>query len=155
MALKVFWQFAKKRHSLFSSPHEPIQSVCTQFYYIVVCVPLAAHSIPVYKTIKWCPYICSEPYKFLYFCSFQMAFLLCFSGENKIKAGKLNVMQALLDVMHQHKSDPRVAEDVAGALRNICVNGGLIITIFLFRIFSIFLYEYKYAWLILYIKQTY
>ena len=45
-------------------------------------------------------------------------------------------MQALVDVMLQHKADPGVAEEAAGALMNICVNGDLIIAIFLCRIFS-------------------
>ena len=53
----------------------------------------------------------------------QIAFLLYFSAENQIKAGQLNVMQALVDVMLQHKADPRVAENVADALGNICDNG--------------------------------
>ena len=49
-------------------------------------------------------------------------------------------MQALVDVMLQHKDDPRVAEKVAGALWKICANGNLIITNFLCRIFSMHFY---------------
>ena len=45
-------------------------------------------------------------------------------------------MQALVDVMLQHKADPGVAENTAAALFYICINGDLIITIFLCRIFS-------------------
>ena len=64
-----------------------------------------------------------ELYKRSFFGYIQIAFLLYFSAENKIKAGQLNVMQALVDVMLQHKADPRVTENVAGALGNICENG--------------------------------
>ena len=50
-------------------------------------------------------------------------FLYSFSDENEIKAGKLNVMQALVEVMLVHKADAGVAANAAGALGNICVNG--------------------------------
>jgi hypothetical protein len=49
--------------------------------------------------------------------------LLYFTAENQIKAGQLNVMQALLEVMLVHKADANVAQYAAGALRSICANG--------------------------------
>jgi hypothetical protein len=48
------------------------------------------------------------------------------SAENQIKAGQLNVIQALVEVMLVHKADAVVAQEAAGALFNICVNGLLI-----------------------------
>ena len=60
-----------------------------------------------------------------------MAFLFYFSDENQIKAGQLNVMQALVDILLQHKVDSRVAKTAAGALQNICMKGDLLITILL------------------------
>ena len=48
-----------------------------------------------------------------------------FSAENKIKAGQLNAMDSLLEMMRLHKADPRVAANAAGALQAICVNGVL------------------------------
>jgi len=50
------------------------------------------------------------------------------SAENKIKAGQLNVIQVLVEVMLVHKADAVVAQNAAGALRNICVNGFLIMS---------------------------
>ena len=52
--------------------------------------------------------------------------MLYFTAENKRKAGQLNVMQALLDVMLVHKADANVAQQAAGAMLNICANGVLI-----------------------------
>ena len=51
---------------------------------------------------------------------FSVIFL---SDENQIKAGQLNVMQALVEMMTVHKANAAVAQQAAGALRNICVNG--------------------------------
>ena len=65
-----------------------------------------------------------------------MAFLLYFSDDNQIEAGQQNVMEALVDVMLHHKANPRVTENAAGALLNICVYGGLIIPIVFCRAYS-------------------
>ena len=50
------------------------------------------------------------------------------SAENQIKAGQLNVMQALVEVMLVHKADANVAENAAAALYNICLNGVWLLT---------------------------
>ena len=85
--------------------------------------------------------------KFSYIHNIQMAFLFIFSAVNKIKAGKLNVMQALVEVMLLHKADPKVAANASGALWNITINGDVIMTICRFII--IFFFESLNAWLIL------
>ena len=46
-----------------------------------------------------------------------------FSAENTKKAGQVNVMQALVEVMLVHKFDAKVAEKSAGALGAICNDG--------------------------------
>ena len=46
-----------------------------------------------------------------------------FSAENKIKAGQLNVIQVLIEVMTVHKANAAVVQNCAAALWNICVNG--------------------------------
>ena len=89
-----------------------------------------------------------------------MAFLFYFSDENQIKAGQLNVMQALVDILLQHKVDSRVAKTAAGALQNICMKGDLLITIltiFFCRTYSLntdmrdaFLYICIFIWRLLY-----
>ena len=56
---------------------------------------------------------------------FSVIFL---SAENQIKAGQLNVMQALVEVMLVHKADAAVAQYCAGALLKICLNGVLLLT---------------------------
>ena len=50
------------------------------------------------------------------------------SAENQLKAGQLNVMQALVEVMLVHKADAKVAETAAAALHNICYNGVWLLT---------------------------
>ena len=45
-------------------------------------------------------------------------------------------MQALVDVMLQHKADCKVAEEAAGALQNICLNGDFFMMIFFCRTYS-------------------
>ena len=40
-----------------------------------------------------------------------------------MKAGQLNVMQALVEVMLVHKADPAIAHQAAWALGLLCLNG--------------------------------
>ena len=44
-------------------------------------------------------------------------------ADNKVKAGQLQVMEALLETLSLHKANAEVARQVAGAMQNICVNG--------------------------------
>ena len=43
--------------------------------------------------------------------------------ENAVKAGQLPIMEALLESLTLHQANEKVAEAVAGNLRNICFNG--------------------------------
>ena len=47
----------------------------------------------------------------------------CLAAENKVKAGKLPVMEALLASLTLHKASETIAEAVSGAFRIICLNG--------------------------------
>ena len=49
--------------------------------------------------------------------------LLCIAAENKVLAGKLGVMQAIVAGIERHASVAPVAEQGFAALSNICVNG--------------------------------
>ena len=51
-------------------------------------------------------------------------FYIYVSGENQIKAGQLNVIQALLEMMLVHKAHAGVLENVAEALHLICETVG-------------------------------
>ena len=125
MGLTPFYDFMNKKHSLgqvhidMSHYNQFVHS----FYYIRVCVPLAVYSIPVYNPINMMSLCLFGKTLLLYIGYIQVAFLFCFSAENQIKAGQLNVMQELVEVMLVHKADPRFAEKAAGALWNICMNG--------------------------------
>ena len=44
-------------------------------------------------------------------------------ADNKVKAGQLPIMEALLESLTLHKANEKVVEAVAGAVSNICVNG--------------------------------
>ena len=46
-------------------------------------------------------------------------------AENKIKAGQLNAMQALVDAMTLHKGDVHVARTAAAALGEMCSGNGV------------------------------
>ena len=46
-----------------------------------------------------------------------------FAGENRVKAGQLPVMEALVEALSLHKANAEVASWVACAIRNICLNG--------------------------------
>ena len=52
-----------------------------------------------------------------------IALAFCLAAENKVKAGQLRVMEALLNSLTLHKASATVAEAVAGAFTNICVHG--------------------------------
>ena len=45
------------------------------------------------------------------------------SAENQIKAGQLNVIQALVEVMLVHKAYAKVAKSAVDALNIICFDG--------------------------------
>ena len=53
----------------------------------------------------------------------------CFfvSVENKIKAGQLELIQALMEVMLVNRADANVSEWCAGTLWNVCENGVCIV----------------------------
>ena len=46
-----------------------------------------------------------------------------FADENRIKAGQLGAMEALLEALSLHKANAEVAREVAYALTYICANG--------------------------------
>ena len=48
---------------------------------------------------------------------------ICILGENKVKAGQLRVMEALLESLTSHKASQKVGKAVACALGQICGNG--------------------------------
>ena len=50
-------------------------------------------------------------------------FYIYVSGENQIKAGQLNVIQALLEMIIVHKAHAGVVDKAADALHYICKNG--------------------------------
>ena len=80
---------------------------------MLVCSAPKMMSLSLFKAIL----VCLDR---LYSYKLSLMFL---SAENKIKAGQLKVMKALVDVMLVHKTDAAVAQQAAGALLNICVNG--------------------------------
>ena len=47
-----------------------------------------------------------------------------FAAENRVKAGQLHVMEALLEVLSLHKANADISRPVAGAIRNICWHNG-------------------------------
>ena len=65
------------------------------------------------------------PLSFAFFqCEFKGSNVRCdVAAYNKVKAGKLQVMEALLETLSLHKANAEVARQVAGAMQNICVNG--------------------------------
>ena len=46
-------------------------------------------------------------------------------AENQIKAGQLNVIQALMEVMTVHKANANISEKAAFALGSICCKNGV------------------------------
>ena len=52
-----------------------------------------------------------------------LTFDAIFVVNNQVKAGKLGVVQALLQALDLHKANAEVARPVVGALSHICGNG--------------------------------
>ena len=56
----------------------------------------------------------------------RMPLTFCdFTVDNRVKAGQLGVMEALLEALSLHKANAEVANIVAGAIGNICNSNGI------------------------------
>ena len=56
---------------------------------------------------------------------------MLFVAKNQVRAGQLQVMEALLESWTLHKSNEKVVEAVAFAVKNICTKGDLFVLIIL------------------------